>query len=106
MEGPDPIAAARAGPSRQTYTTLERQSWRPAKRMSPTRCGNAPGTFDSTLLEAGRLLCYAGLTSPPRPDLGLGDSLVSTRLRQVFNDQRRRVPVVEDPPGSATTAAG
>jgi hypothetical protein len=26
-----------------------------------------------------------------RPDLGLGDSLVSTRFRRVFNDQHRRL---------------
>jgi hypothetical protein len=40
--------------------------------MSPARCGNDAGARLTYLLESGRLLCYAGLTTSTarRPDIG------------------------------------
>jgi hypothetical protein len=45
-EGPGPYRRkVRAGPSEQTYTFRGRSVLTVCKGISPTRCGNAPGTL-------------------------------------------------------------
>jgi hypothetical protein len=52
--------------------------------MSPARCGNAPGTLTVPCSNRADCFVYAGVAtgSGSSSDLGLGDSLVSARLRR------------------------
>jgi hypothetical protein len=62
-----------------------------ADRLEWFKAGSAfaPGSVVAAVTK-----CAAVTSTARRPDLGLGDSLVSARLRRVFNDQHRRLVCV------------